>query len=484
MRSYIVLLCLLFSLLLPSSLASADSPSAMPPFPDAEAGRLFSIKGSNTVGARLAPAWVKDYMEAKGLESVKVNLNPSGIENEYRVTGFNDSGAVYYVDVAAHGSSTGFRALLDDSTDIAMSSRPIKDAEVAALAREGDMRSFNAENVVAIDGLAVIVNESNPIDALPVDTIAKIFSGEIGNWSEINGINLPINLYARDNNSGTWDTFNSLVLEPQYQLHASARRFESNDGLSDLVSRDPAGIGFVGLASVRNAKTLAVADGESRPLKPYPLYVATEDYPLARRLFMYVSPEKENPHVIEFLDYIHGDSGQERVQQIGFVSQNPVTLSVNSAASAPEGYREIARHAERLSVNFRFRSGSAELDNKAKQDILRLAEFIKLPANQDKKIQLIGFGDQKDSSSRALVLSQMRAIAVKSALYQQGVSTETIIGFGAYMPVASNSESGKAKNQRVEVWLYNQEVHELISNIKKVAEQISRSGLSDLALTE
>ena len=52
------------------------------------------------------------------------------------------------------------------------------------------------------------------------------------------------------------------------------------------------------------------------------------------------------------------------------------------------------------------------------------------------------------------------------------------------MPVASNSESGKAKNQRVEVWLYNQEVHELISNIKKVAEQISRSGLSDLALTE
>ena len=446
---------------------------ALSPFSENEEGLIFNIQGSNTVGARLAPGWVKDYLEAKGLGSVVVNK--LAVENEYRVLGYKKDKTAIYVDIAAHGSSTGFKGLLKNVADLAMSSRPIKEAEVVALSERGDMLSFAAENVVAIDGLAVIVNPKNPVNNLTVETIAKIFSGEYTNWKELGGPNIGINLYARDENSGTWDTFKSLVLARQYVLSKRAKRFESNDQLSDRVSRDAGGIGFVGLASVRSAKVLGVSDGESRPLKPHPLFVATEDYPLARRLFMYVPPGLQNKYVDEFIQLAHSSKGQERVENIGFVSQKPISVPFDPGVDSPESYASIVQYGERLSVNFRFKSGSAELDNKARQDILRLAEFAKTLDGKGKRIQLIGFGDQKSTRSRELVLSQMRALAVKSALRRQNIHTETVLGFGSGLPVATNNELGKLRNQRVEVWVYDEEHHGDVQTAKADIEENNRS---------
>ncbi len=102
-----------------------------------------------------------------------------------------------YIDVAAHGSGTGMRGLASGEAQIAMSSRPIKASEEALLADFGPMRSFDSEHVVAIDGLAVIVHPSNPLDALTVSDIARLFSGEIRNWAELGGSNRPVSLYAR-----------------------------------------------------------------------------------------------------------------------------------------------------------------------------------------------------------------------------------------------------------------------------------------------
>jgi len=444
-----------------------------------ESGRLFTIAGSNTVGAKLAPNWVRDYLLFKGLKSVEIK--ELAIENEYRVVAFNRMNEAVFIDIAAHGSSTGFSDLLSSKADIAMSSRPIKPREFSVLADLGDMRSFEAENIVAIDGLAIIVNRDNPVKTLTVDSIAKIFSGKYSNWKEVGGENLPIHLYARDNNSGTWDTFKSLVLGGNYRLEVNARRFESNDQLSDLVSKDEGGIGFVGLASVRQSKVLAVSDGNSRSLKPKPLYVATEDYPLSRRLYMYVSPNEENPYVRDFLTFTHSQQAQERVEEIGFVSQKPLGVPFDHESTVPESYASVVRNAERLSINFRFKPGSAKLDNKAQQDILRLVDYVSNIKGLGKRIQLIGFGDQKSRRSRELVLSQMRALAVKSALHKRSITSETVLGFGSWLPVASHSESGKLKNQRVEVWLYDDKYHSEINLAKKnIEEQNNQAILSAL----
>lgn len=412
---------------------------------------LFSMHGSNTVGAQLGPALVEKFLRSKGLENIQTK--PTQVENEYKVSGVDAaSGNVVYVEIAAHGSSTGFESLQSGNADIAMSSRGIKHNEAEKLVSLGDMLSFNAEHVIAIDGLAIIVHPSNPISELTKKQIAQIFSGEITNWVEVDGANEPITLYARDDKSGTWDTFKSLVLSDQYALSTNALRFESNHLLSESVSEEKGAIGFAGLASVAQSKALAVSEPGTTPLRPEQISVSTEDYPLSRRLFLYTSEKHKPPVVEEFLQFVQNQSGQNVVDSIGFVSQMPVALSVTKRIG-PNEYQELTENAQRLSINVRFSAGSAVLDNKAKHDIMRLVNMMSLPEYTNRQILLVGFGDEKQTQSRSKVLSKLRAVAVKSRLHENGIQVAPVAGFGAYKPVASNNNEGKIKNQRVEVWL-------------------------------
>ncbi len=238
-----------------------------------------------------------------------------------------------------------------------------------------------------------------------------------------------------------------------HKLSRRAQRFESNDELSDLVSNDPSGIGFVGLASVRQARALLVSDAGTRPLLPQKLSVATEDYVLSRRLFLYTPPSLKTLDIQNFVDFVQTDVGQQQVESTGFISQALIATKPSAIRQGPRDYLQATQVASRLSVNFRFAQGSARLDNKAKQDIQRLVAYLARPENHNRQVILIGFGDEKQTENRALVLSKLRAVAVKSALRKHGISTQPVEGFGAYLPVASNRGRAKIKNRRVEVWV-------------------------------
>ncbi len=412
---------------------------------------ILRLQGSNTIGSQLAPRLVKDFLEQEGY--LQVVVHKTTIENEKQVLALDPKTEKrVQITIAAHGSSTGFRALKQDSTDIAMSSRIIKPTEVADLKHLGDMRSFSNEHVLAIDGIAVIVHPKNPISELSIDQVARIFRGQIQSWSEVGGQNAPISLYSRDSNSGTWDTFKSLVLDGKKDLHPSAERFESNDQLSLRVSRDPNAIGFVGLASVGQSKAIAVGHRGIEALTPTTISVATEDYALARRLFLYSPQQSSNPLVQRFLSYIHSDQAQRLVAETGFVSQVPIALKPENV-DGPTEYQQLVGQAERLSVNIRFHEGSSSLDNKARQDVERLAALINRPEFEGRELLLVGFGDEKQSASRSEILSKLRAVKVKSALHAKGVSVAPVAGFGAYNPVATNRGADRLRNQRVEVWL-------------------------------
>ena len=123
----------------------------------------------------------------------------------------------------------------------------------------GDMFSPGCEIVLGLDGIAVFVNKSNPVNALTKQQIADIFSGKTTDWSQVGGNPGPINLYAGDENSGTFDTFKSLVLENR-PLSTKASRYENSAKLSDEVAADTNGIGFTGMAFVRGSKPLAISE--------------------------------------------------------------------------------------------------------------------------------------------------------------------------------------------------------------------------------
>ncbi len=129
-------------------------PAVAAPLPIPDQGPALRIQGSNTIGAALGPALVKGLMEHQGLQDV--HAEPGAGANEQRVVGKTRQGQTVTIEVAAHGSSTGFTALKNNRADLAAASRPIKDNELVDLDPLGDLKSPGAEHVIAIDGLAIV----------------------------------------------------------------------------------------------------------------------------------------------------------------------------------------------------------------------------------------------------------------------------------------------------------------------------------------
>lgn len=418
---------------------------------DEDSGAIsFKVYGSNTVGAELAPTLVKKWMQQQGFGTITEKREGT----ELLISGSNGKGKGMTVELDSRGSTTGFAALKKGDADVAMSSRPIKMAEVAALKSIGRCDTAACEYVVALDGIAVIVNANNPLQGLQKAQIRDIFSGKVKEWKELGGKPGAIHLYALDDNSGTYDTFRSLVLGKNARLSGSAKRDSSHALIAQMVAKDPNGIGFVGLPFIGQNKALGVADGEAGELQPTPFSVATEDYVLARRLYFYLPERKAAPLAKSFVEYAVSHAGQLSAEQAGFVSQAIAAGEISLQQELPDEYRQLAADAKRLSVNFRFLPGSPKLDNKAQRDLQRLKEYIK---GQGKKVQLMLFGFADSNESMPIVslqLSMDRADTVADLLIKEGLTPVKVRGFGNAVPVASNeTDDGRAKNRRVEVWI-------------------------------
>jgi phosphate transport system substrate-binding protein len=129
-------------------------------------------------------------------------------------------------------------------------------------------------------------------------------------------------------------------------------------------------------------------------------------------------------------------------------------VSTPLPADATAQYKGTTRGAQRLSLDFCFRTGSSQLDNKALADIDRVTTLLSDLHYSGQNVLLLGFADSTGTAGKNLVLSKDRSQAVSDQFTQRGVQPGLVTGFGAEMPVASNdSEEGRQKNRRVEIWV-------------------------------
>lgn len=414
---------------------------------DLPAQEQLRIHGSNTIGERLAPELARGWLQAEGFTEV-LTVERAAEEVELHA---RRGDLVRVVELHAHGSSTGFKGLAEDRAHVAMSSRPAQ-ASDASGGGVGRLDSPQQEVVLALDGIALIVHPDNPLRELSKPQIRAVFSGRIDDWAQLGRRPGRIALHARDSRSGTWESFRMLVLG-EAALSASASRYESTRQLAAAVAADPDAIGFVGLVGVQGVKPLAVADGGAA-VAPAREEVAVEDYPLARRLYLYLPPQPTSL-ARSFVEFALSDAGQQLVEQSGFVSQNVRAYASVARTDAPDDYRRLVRGAQRLSLNFRFASGSASLDNKAQRDLDRLTQFMRQPDQHGRPLLLLGFSDADETLPYlALALSNERVDYVVERLTQRGVDPARARGMGGAAPVAANdSPLGRQRNRRVEVWL-------------------------------
>ncbi|MEO8440498.1 MAG: phosphate ABC transporter substrate-binding protein [Spartobacteria bacterium] len=249
----------------------------------AEADRLV-IKGSDTLGAKLVPQLAEAF------------------KAQHPDTTF---------DIAAEGSTTGIAAIIDGTAQIGMASRRAKPTEIGAASGKG----VNIKpTIVAYDGIAVIVNSSNPIKGLTKKQVEQIFTGDVTDWSAVGGNPGKISVYTRNTSSGTYSEFKELAMKKR-DYAPSAQKMAGNEQIASEVGKNANGVGYVGLAYDRAAGIKVTSiDGATPSVQS----VQAKSYSYARPTFYYTNGEPGGV-AKEFVDFTLSPAGQKIVLQVGFV---------------------------------------------------------------------------------------------------------------------------------------------------------------------
>ncbi|MBS4033204.1 MAG: PstS family phosphate ABC transporter substrate-binding protein [Ignavibacterium sp.] len=263
---------------------------------------VITVKGSDTM-VNLAQKWAEVFMQ-------------------------NNPGAS--IQVTGGGSGTGVAALLNGTTDLATSSRELKESEL----ENAKSRGIEPNVIeVALDGLAVIVHPDNKFDNITIKQVSDIFSGKIKNWKELGGPDMPITLYGRENSSGTYEFFKEHVLGRdengrQIDYAASTQVLQGTAALGEAVARDVKAIGYggVGYFAERNdVKILHVKQDENSPAispsedgKVNYEAIWSGDYSISRYLYSFTNGEPQGA-LKNFIEFILSEEGQNLVMTMEYI---------------------------------------------------------------------------------------------------------------------------------------------------------------------
>ncbi|MEI6090461.1 MAG: phosphate ABC transporter substrate-binding protein [bacterium] len=241
----------------------------------------MTVKGSDTM-VILSQRWAETYM----------NSHP---EVSIQVTG--------------GGSGTGISALINGTTDICNSSRPMKKSEIKTLKER--FGSLGVEIPCAKDGITIYVNENNSVSNITMEQLKKVFTGKITNWKDLGGKDEKIIVYSRENNSGTYVYFKDNVLKGQ-DYSPSCQNLPGTAAVVNAVSKDGNGIGYGGHGYSKGVKMCKV-----NGIEPNEANIGSGKYPISRDLYMYVR-NRPTGAIKKFIDWVLSPEGQKVVTKVGY----------------------------------------------------------------------------------------------------------------------------------------------------------------------
>jgi len=214
------------------------------------------------------------------------------------------------ISISGGGSGNGIKALVDKSTDIATSSRFVKDKEIEMSTAKG---VYPVPHRVAIDAIVPIVHSENPVGDLTIEQLSLIYQGKIRNWKEVGGQDLQIVVVSRDTSSGTYEVWEEKVLHkakvfPRAQLQAS------NGAVIQAVSKNRYAIGYIGFGYLNKTVKALTVGGVEASVET----ALSGVYPVARPLFMFTNGWPTGT-VSSFINFIVSREGQEIVTKEGFI---------------------------------------------------------------------------------------------------------------------------------------------------------------------
>lgn len=435
------------------------------------------IGGSDTVGVGLMPLLLEGYAGFIDASADIVNTgNGSDIVADLiGDQGFGDDIAT--VLVSSTSSNDAFARLLDQQIEVAMSARRILPTEARALrdAGAGNMVDPSQEHIIAVDSLVMVTHPDNPIESLTTAQVREIYSGQITNWSQVGGPDLPITVISRIDGSATRTVFEDRVFgEQAVAITGNAIVAQNETEASQIVNESVGAVAYVGYAFQRGANPLTLINECGIPMVPDAFSARTEEYALQRRLFLYTREDTASTPTRDLVAYATSAEADNVIGKAGFIG-----FAVDRKEQALDGVRgrsllnpEVDAYEasfmrqmlgqmvdyDRLSTTFRFRTGSSELDERGQIDKERLVAYLKTQP-QGTEVLMVGFTDTVGEFDGNLGLSRQRAAQVASDLIatsgdQLGNISISSLGFGEIAPSGCNTnEEGRRINRRVEVWI-------------------------------
>lgn len=222
--------------------------------------------------------------------------------------GFNEANPDVTINYTGSGSGAGITGVLDGTCDLGLSSRALTDDEKSQGA---------VENIIALDGVAVVVNPENTVTDLTTEQIAQIFTGEITNWSELGGADAEIAVFGRENGSGTRSAFEEIVGVEDACVYTN--EYSSTGDVIGNVASNPNAIGYASLSAVDETVTAVNVNG----VAPSEATVLDGTYEI-QRPFVIVTVEgtELSAEAQAFLDYAMSAEVADIIAAAGAVSAN------------------------------------------------------------------------------------------------------------------------------------------------------------------
>lgn len=214
------------------------------------------------------------------------------------------------MSLSGGGSGEGIKALIDQTTDIATSSREIKKEEIA-LAESKSVKPM--AHVVAHDAIIPVVHPKNKVTNLSIDQLSQIYQGKITNWKEVGGDDLKIVVISRDSSSGTFESWDHFVMK-KTKVAPTAQMLASNGAIVQAVSKNRYAIGYIGIGYVNKSVKPLQVNGVTGSAQT----ALSKEYPLSRELYMYTNGEPRGD-VAKYIAFVKSLEGQKIVAKEGFV---------------------------------------------------------------------------------------------------------------------------------------------------------------------
>ena len=390
----------------------------------------------------------------------------------------NERGLIYEL---VEGDGYAARILDPESrkelAEVSFAVLPPDQAAAALEAGSSDLKlGFRADpglgtHAVAMDALVVLVAPDNPTPEISTVELAGVLSGEVTNWAQIGGPDMPVVLHALSADTDIQQALTERlgVQEAATVLHPDLAT------LATAVAKDPWAIAISGRSAIIPAKRMPLTDSCGFPLLPTSLAIKAEDYPLALPVLLQ-APKRRLPLLTrEFLSFLRTPAAQEAVAAAGFIdrsaSRQPMTSDGLRLINAIQGAGEdvtlddlkrlagIMDGADRVSLTFRFEDGSSTLDATSQDNLSDLAQLIASGQYRDQKLVLAGFSDGSGAAEANLALSVERAAKVAQELAAVApdlspAQMPVVEGFGEALPMACDETViGRQLNRRVELWV-------------------------------